>query len=237
VLSASILGYLVFMQFAYPLVHYSFLFWLEFGMLLACAYPITKEIQPPAALDSKVSLALILLLSLPWSWLATSIYRADQSYKTAFFQARYHHFTRSLASFHQALHFTPWCYQYRYRYAYTLIRMARHCRNSRLAETYYRQAVIELEQLRRSYPERYQLWNMLGDLYFFWGNLDKADQSYREAIRLFPNNYNIYYKLAKTEKMRGRLEQAYLAFQAGSRINPHQMNDLRKKDGLSFLPH
>ncbi len=73
---ASLLSYLVFVQFAYSLVHYAFLFWIELGILLGLYFPPASE---AAAGAKRVHLKVLLGAAMVvWAIPVFSLYYSDQ---------------------------------------------------------------------------------------------------------------------------------------------------------------
>jgi O-antigen ligase len=234
---ASILSYLVFVQFAYSLVHYAFLFWVELGILLGFCFPApaaSVTTAGPRPLRLKVLLAAAVVF---WAIPVFNLYYSDQLYNQAFNQARHHRYSLALDNYRRVVALTPWNYHYRYRYALTLMRAARWARNNEVLRVqYYLESERILRRLELEYPERYQVSLLLGDLAFRQFNFDRAAGYYRKAIRQYPLNYKLHYRLAKTEKLRGRLREALSAYNAGCKVNRGAMKELEAAESFSILP-
>ncbi len=230
-----LVGYLVFVQFAYPLVHYTHLFWIAAGILTGFYYPAPS--YQPGPFPKRLAAGFALMVLVGMAFLANNFYRADVYYRKAFFQSRYRHFDRSLHNFQSALKLTPWSYQYRYRYAYTLIRAGVRTRNEILAERNFATAGTVLTGLRRNFPRRYQVCSMLGNLYFQQMDYSRAVRYYRQALLCFPMNYLSYYQIVRSELMQGHRQAALRAYLEGSRINAAAMHDLLHSDRLKLSLH
>ncbi len=143
----------------------------------------------------------------------------------------------ALNNYRRVVALTPWNYHYRYRYALTLMRAARRARNNEaLRRRYYRESERILRRLELEYPKRYQVSLLLGDLAFRQFNFDRAAGYYRKAIRQYPLNYKLHYRLAKTEKLRGRFREARAAYNAGCQVNRGAMIKLEASESFSILP-
>lgn len=232
-LSASAIGYLVFVQFAYPLVHYSYLFWVEAGMLLSLAFPSARPSRSDRIHPVAVGLALVLFIV--WGSVLLNFTRSDTYYQRAFKQARYHHYARSLAAYRTTVAMAPWNYQYRYRYVYTLIRAGARCRNEILAQRDYAQAEQLVNQLRQHFPNRYQVYSLIGDLYFQQRRYHQAVSAYRKALTYFPVNYRIYFRIARSEVLNGNRAAGLKTYEQGCQINREAMEDMRGVDRLKIF--
>ncbi|TCL76350.1 O-antigen ligase-like membrane protein [Hydrogenispora ethanolica] len=228
-----IAGYLVFVQFAYALVHYSHLFWMSAGILVGYYYPAPDPI-PPGPLSKRTAGWLFLALCIGLAFLSHNFYRSDVHYRKAFFGSRYRHFSRSFNHFRTTLRLAPWSYQYRYRYVYALIRAAARTRNAALARQHFRAAEDLLNSLSRSFPERYQVYNLFGYLYFQKLEFGKASLFYRKALRYFPENYGVYYRIVRAELLQGDRAAALAAYRAGAAIHPEAMKELLHSDKLKL---
>lgn len=56
---------------------------------------------------------------------------------------------------------------------------------------------------------------------------------YHQALALFPNNYQLDFRLAKTQLQLGNKVAALNAYRTGTRLNPAYMKDKLKLEGLS----
>ncbi len=233
-LSASAIGYLVFVQFAYPLVHYSYLFWVEAGILLSLALPSSRQNRPFGRIQP-VAIGLALIFLSVWGGLLLNFARSDTYYQKAFNQARYRHYARSLAAYRTTVAMAPWNYQYRYRYAYTLIRAGARCRNEILAQRNYEQAEQLVNELRQHFPARYQVYSLTGDLYFQQQQYGRAIRAYQKALTYFPVNYRIYFRIARSEVLNGNRAAGVKTFKQGCKINREAMEEMRGADRLKIF--
>lgn len=231
---AAILGYWVFTQFAYPLVHYTFLVWIYWGVIISDRYPPVELNPPPRVNRVWVSIAFIALIS--WGWFLGNAFQADIYYKTAFFQARRHLFDASLVNYRKAADLAPFQYQYRYRYPLTLYRAARYYQKQKqpeVAARYLKKARTAAIRLQKQNPEYYQPSFLLGQIAENEADYHTAGHFYHKALALFPNNYQIQFRLAKIELLSGNHTAAFNAYQTGVRINPVYMNETLNAEHLS----
>lgn len=236
-LTAAVCGYLIFMQFAYPLVHYSCLFWLYWGIMIRFQIP-----EPPVPVTTyppnRYYAILMGTLFCSALWLGYRVYQADVYYQKAFNLGHAHQYQRSLTYFPKLIGLNPWMYQYRYRQALTYIRAARRSDltyRSSISRKYLYQARTILDQLALAFPDRYQISYFRGKIAEYLCHDATASRYYREALRLFPANYKIWFRLALAEMRRGRHTAALVAWHAGEKINRPYMKGRLKCEHLSFI--
>jgi O-antigen ligase len=233
---AAIFGYLVFTQFAYPLVHYSFLVWIYWGIMI-------NDHNPPAELKqafrvSPVLVTIAVIACIIWGWFLANIFRADIHYKLAFYQARRHLFTASLMNYRKAVNLAPFQYQYQYRYSLTLYRAAKYCQKQKqpdLAIRYFNEAKTTTLRLLEYNPGHYQPSFLLGQIAEAQADYHNARSFYRKALVLYPNNYQILFRLAKIQWLSGNQPAALEAYRAGVRINPDYMKSALDTEHLSVM--
>jgi len=96
-------------------------------------------------------------------------------------------------------------------------------------------AVQVLEQWQQTYPGYYSPYTTLGFIYRWLGNLEKALEEAREAMRLEPNSARSHYNLADDYVALNRLEEAEAVFkQAEERKLEHDLLP-RSRYTLAFL--
>ncbi|HBF36722.1 MAG TPA: hypothetical protein DDW50_05320, partial [Firmicutes bacterium] len=232
---SAIFGYLCYVQLNYPLIHHSFLFWIDLGILLGMAKPPAK----PLALYSKNNRLLltgIILLSL-WSFFCINIFRADLHYYKAFNTTRFHRYEQPFSNYRKAILLTPWNFHYRYRYGISLYRAAlwesKH-QHPKLTAQYLKMAQITLLNLTKKNPDRYESLFLLGQVNMQIGNFKNAILEYRQALRLYPLNYKIDYSLAKALWLLGYRTESIKVFQAGLALNPSYMKEMLTQEKTTF---
>jgi O-antigen ligase len=233
---AAVLGYLFFTQFAYPLVHYTFMVWIYWGILIRNRLSTAKD--KPKTSYHPVLIVILLMVFGSLSWFLTGIYRADVYYQKAFYQARRHQYAVSLTNYQKAIRLAPFQYQYQYRYALTLYRAGLYYRqqqpNPGLTSPYFVKAKNICRLLAKRNPDRYQLYLLLGLIAEDESAYHKANNYYRKALTLFPNNCQIEFRLAKTELQLGNKPAARHAYQTGSEINPDYMKEALQSENLTL---
>ena len=61
----------------------------------------------------------------------------------------------------------------------------------------------------------------LGSAYRYWGKLKKAENYFKKALELHPDNFQAHNGLGKTLREKGEREEAIKHFQKAAEINPH----------------
>lgn len=254
----AIIGYWVFTQFAYPLVHYTFLVWLYWGIMIGSRNSLPVQLKSslltnPSENSSngfsrktnknwtslvihRVWAPIVVIAVILWGWFLWNVYRADIYYQTAFIQARRHLFDVSLANYRKAANLAPFQYQYHYRYPLTLYRAAKYYQKQQqpeVAARYRNKAKTGALRLQKQYPGHYQLSFLLGQIAENETDYQTASHYYSQALVLFPNNYQLQFRLAKTELLSGNHKAALKAYQAGVRINPSFMKEVLAAEQLS----
>ncbi len=236
VLWSAIFGYLCYIQLNYSQIHYSFLFWIDLGILLGM-------IKPPPESNSIHSKNLPLVVAggiivAVSGVLSFNILQADIQYSKAFHDTRYHHYQRAFSNYRSAVSLTPWNYHYRYRYGLSLLRAAiwesEKRQQQSLAFQYLTQARTFLSDLVRRDPDRYEGLFLIGQVEARLGNFTKAVYYYRQALHLFPLNYKIDYSLAKALWSLDKRKESAKIFQTGFKLNPEYMKSMLAKDHPTF---
>jgi O-antigen ligase len=231
---AAILGYWFFVQFAYPLIHYSFLIWIYWGLMLHNRH--SAGLQPIPRRTHKLWMAIALIAVVWWGWFLANMFQADLYFQKAFDQARHQRFEASLANYQKAANLAPFQYKYHYRYFLTQYRAARYYRKHKqpeIAALFLQQAKMGTLKLLQQNPDDYQLHFLAGQITENQGDYHTACRYYRQALVLFPNNYQLQFKLAKTELLSGNRRAAWKAYHAGVRINPAYMKKVLRSEHLS----
>ena len=232
---SAILGYLCYMQLNYPLIHYSFLFWIDLGILLGMAKPpALQESVCRKNLPLIITSVIIIGLSGLFSF---NIFRADIYYSKAFNEACYHRYQQSFSNYRTAISLSPWNYHYRYRYGISLLRAAlweNKKQQQALALRYLTQARTFLIDLTRKNPDRYESLFLLGQVEAQLGHFNEAVHYYRQSLQLYPLNYKIDYSLAKALWLLGERTKSMKVFQAGLKLNPEYMKSMLTQDQISF---
>jgi O-antigen ligase len=230
---AAIFGYLFYVQFNYPLIHNSFLFWIYWGMLLHLQAPrakvhLTNYLKP-------VFLIIAVMLILVWSFLALNIFRADLKYRKAFYESRHHNYKQAFSDYQTAISLTPWNFHYQYRYGISLFRAAvweTETRHFKLSTRFLYLARTNQLYLAKNNSDRYEPLFLLGQIYETLGDFVTADRYYRQALHLYPLNYKISFRLAKVEWLMGNKAEFSKAFRAGSALAPGYMKSMLLNEGI-----
>jgi O-antigen ligase len=234
ILWSAIIGYLFYVQFNYPLIHYSFLFWIYWGILLSFKVPPAATISGNKWRPFVIVIAILFMII--WGYFSINIFRADLYYRKAFYAARYHRYQLSISSYRRAISLTPWVFHYRYRFGISLFKAAgweAEHQNSALASQYLQLAKTNQLYLVKTNPDHYESLFLLGQIYETLGNFATADRYYRQALRRYPLNYKISFRLAKVEWLLGNKAEFSKAFQAGSELDPTYMQEMLRQEGLN----
>lgn len=231
---SAVFGYLCYMQFNYPLIHYSFLFWIDLGILLGMAKPtVQRDLLFPRKPLIITGLVIISLAGI----LSFNTIQADIYYSKAFHETRYHRYQQSFSNYKKAISLSPWNYHYRYRYGITLFR-ASIWENKKqkpvLASKYLTQARIFLLDLVKKNPDRYESLFLLGQIEAQLGRNKDAVHYYQEALHLYPLNYKIDYSLAKALWLLDEKSASLKIFHAGFKLNPQYMESMLTQDQKIF---
>lgn len=234
---AAIISYLCFILFAYSLVHYTFLFWIYGGILIAYRYPYPPNLKPNYR-SSWIVIVIACLAIGSWGWLLGRFYVADIHYKKALHYGRKFQYHESLVNCRKAITLAPFEYQFQYQYALTLFKNAEYLKrmksNPASINDYQRKARNYTLQLLTHNPNRYQLYFLLGQIAEAEQNFHDARYNYRKAIIFYPNNYQLKFRLTKIELLLGNKLAAYQAYQSGVEINPVYMEKMLRLEGLSL---
>ncbi len=233
-LLAAVIAYLIVMQFAYPLLHYSFLFWIYLGILLQLEFPIQKNQStlPPLTFTKKIFVSLGLIIA---TALSLQIIAADYYFQLSYLKSQQHKYYAAATKNYLAIKIAPWNYFYRYRYGLTLIRCGRNRKYTEPEKSaqYFKAAEAVFLDLKKTNPKRYQIPLMLGKVAENKKNLTDAARYYQEALQLFPNHYQLCFYLARVELSRGNTHAAKAAFATGLKINPEYMLKMAKTAQLA----
>ena len=235
-LSGTIISYLIAMQFAYPLLHYSFLFWIYLGLLLRLELPSEPKAYTslnPITIPQKVLAALSLIIA---CLISTQIITADYFFRRASILSEQKHYYAAAVKYHLTTQLAPWNYHYHYWYGLTLIRCGRTQKNTEPQKSaqYFEKAKHVFLNLKKTNPNRYQIPFMLGKIAENQKEFANATQYYRQTLALFPNNYQIYFYLTRVEAMQDHWQAARTAFLQGMKLNPDYMKKMAKNARLDW---
>lgn len=231
---AGAIGYLLFVQTAYPLIHYSFLFWLYLGIILARPAQDPHSGLPLAGVNGWVLFPFILLVGFFLSRFFMADLHIYQAHK-AFESGKY---CSGLTFSRLAVQNIPWSYYYQTRHATLLLDTADKLlaeENGVPAMQYLREAEQTLRRLTSSYSRRYLPHYLLGQVYASQGNFAAAIPQYRRAVGLYRGNYKIWAKLVKADILTGAKTQAYYDYTVGSVISPSYMRQSLIQDGYTLF--
>ena len=235
-LFCACLSYMIFVNFGYALVHYTFIFWIELGLLLGYRHPAPQIRTSPTLIPTWLLPLALWIFIIGGGWILGNMFLADLNYRTAFHQARRHQFEESLGSYRLVIARAPLIEHYHYRYALTLFRAAKWYQkqggDSETADQYSRQSRAILLRLRRIHPDEYQLNFLLGQEYENGSEFQEAAAYYRQALIQFPENYRLYIRLAKAEWLGGNKLASRRAFDAGFAMNPEYAQKAAIAEGL-----
>jgi O-antigen ligase len=236
---AGIIGYFCYVQFNYPLIHYSFLFWIYWGILLGFqAAPFNSPVKYQAKPMKPILIVVMALAIAIWSFLSINIFRADCYYNSAFNKTRYHHYRQAFALYREAISLNPWQFHYHYRYGISLFRAAgweKKNKHFALASHYLNLAKAEFLYLNKKNPNRYEPLFFLGQISETLTNLEKAANYYQQALRLYPLNYKILFRLAKVKWLMGNKTDSLKAVQAGSVLAPDYIKEMVAKEQITGI--
>lgn len=225
---AACVGYLICMGLAYPLIHYSFLFWIYLGILAGTRQPALTPLhkRPPLS----VHYFIALLLTGLWTILPLRILQADIDYQKGFKQGKRLQYAAALTNYKKAVVLTPWVYQYRHRYALILYRAARREKDPVRLRSALDSAYQEALSVHRAFPEQYRTLFLLGRIAEHGQFENIAVQHYLKTLGLYPNNYLVYARLAGIHVRAGRINEARQALMKGLSIAPKQMAAVIQSD-------
>ncbi len=87
-------------------------------------------------------------------------------------------------------------------------------------EQRHQEAIVELEQALAIKGDYADAWVELGNIYHELGQLDRAEQAYRRALRLNPSIEGVYYNLGNLALGRGEVEVAIRLYRETLSRNP-----------------
>lgn len=233
---AGIIGYFCYVQFNYPLIHYSFLFWIYWGILLG--FQAAPSNSPAKYRAKPILLVVMVFVVVVWSFLSINILRADCYYSSAFNKTRSHRYQQAFAEYREAISLSPWQFHYHYHYGISLFRAAGWEKKNQhlgLASHYLTLAKAEFLYLNKKNPNRYEPLFFLGQINETLANLKKAAYCYQQALRFYPLNYKILFRLAKVEWLMENKTESLKALRAGSVLAPDYIQEMIVKEKLTGL--
>lgn len=88
------------------------------------------------------------------------------------------------------------------------------------AKSYLQQALLILDDAKRVDANYYPIYNQRGLVYQYLGDLKKAEQAFKQALKLGSKDSVVRYNLAQVYLSQGRLDEALAMLQEGVKIDP-----------------
>lgn len=227
---ATLYGYLIVIQFSFPWVGYTFIFWLFTGLL--CPMGPVGKAQNRVVTALKICSAGICVL-LAWGY-GVQAYRADREFHRGYSQRldpwKYESYLV------KAIHYAPWEPEYRFiraHNAFVIINRkdttkTQHLRMAKVLTT-------ELFALLEQNPYNYKYYYLLGEVFAFYGKTKQAEEYLYSALKLHPNYYPLYLSLGlvmlqaqKYEAAKGYFNKA-LAIKGGDYPEARQQLELLRQ--------
>jgi O-antigen ligase len=213
---AAVIGHLAVIQFSFPWVGYTYLFWLLVGLVNPGG---AGAVAPEKSVGRRQSLKLagagiLLAAALGYGLLA---YYADYQFCRGFLtQADPRQSKKYLAT---AVKYAPWEEQYRFARAQNALAIMNQAATSsaeirRLAGVF----TVEMSALLRQNMDNFRYYLLLGDLFAFYGKSVKAAEYYTTALKLYPNYYPAQVTLGSLMLRCGRFDRAEAYFKQALRV-------------------
>lgn len=186
-LFAACLAYLVFEQSAFSLVGVTPFFWVSAGIL---AKPVKNnaEIKIKLPENSRFLMLFVIVFAVFAASFPLRFQLADIIMRTASVKARDFGYTSAIPLYERAVYLNP----YNRHYRADLSEAYRQTAALTKDDTYIKEAITLLENGIEMYPQGFELYNLLGNVYITsvqMGNYDhitKAKDAYIEALGLEP---------------------------------------------------
>jgi len=88
------------------------------------------------------------------------------------------------------------------------------------AAAYLDQALLILDDAKRVDPNYYPIYNQRGLIYQYKGDLKKAEEAFKKALELGPNDPIVHYNLAQVYLSEGKLDEAIKMLEEGVALDP-----------------
>ncbi|HGY10426.1 MAG TPA: tetratricopeptide repeat protein [Oceanithermus profundus] len=95
-----------------------------------------------------------------------------------------------------------------------------YAEDKKAAEEFLDQALLILDDARRVDPNYHPTYNQRGLVYQYKGELDKAEQAFKKALELAPQDAVVRYNLAQVHLSQGRLDDALAMLAEGVELDP-----------------
>lgn len=226
---AALCGYLVVIQFSFPWVGYTFLFWLYIGLLNSDQTEVAPKRIPQSL---KISFAVLSLLSA--IWYGYSAYRADMEFRLGFLSRT--DYWQNEAHLAKAIRFSPWEAEYRFVRAYNAFIIMKRKETTKEQRLKMSQVFTdEIFSLLEHNSRNYKYYLLLGDVFSFFDKTDEAEEHYRTALKLYPNYYPIYLSLGSLLVQTNRFDEAESCFRKALAIKPDYQETGKKLKLLEKL--
>jgi O-antigen ligase len=228
---AALIGHLILIQFSFPWVGYTFIFWLIIGMAIPAPPHRTvgrKQFPRPLRLTFA---ALLVIFSLGYAVLA---YRADTIFCRGYLERQnLWKYEKRLAA---ATRLAPWEAEYHFIRAHNAYLILNEPKTTK--EQHIKMSKIltaEIFPLLENQPNNYKYYLFLGDVFDFYGKTKLAEEHYRKALRLYPNYYPIYLAMGGLMVRTNRNREAETCFKRALAINPDYTEARDKLEKLKAI--
>jgi O-antigen ligase len=230
---AALIGHLILIQFSFPWVGYTFIFWLITGLAVpASTHGAVIRKRFPYPLRWTFA-ALLVIFSLGYGVLA---YRADFLFCKGYLERQnLWKYEKRLAG---AIKLAPWEAEYHFIRAHNAYLILNDPKTSKKQHIKMSKILTaEIFPLLESQPDNFKYYLFLGDVFDFYGKADLAEEHYRKALRLYPNYYPTYLSLGGLLARTNRYRQAEACFRRALAIKPDYAEARDKLEKLKTFRH
>jgi O-antigen ligase len=229
---AAIIGYLILIQFSFPWVGYTFIFWLLIGLAVPQSTETSTVRKHYLARPIRLTIAAVLaVLAIGYGILA---YRADALFCQGYLNRENLWKYKELLS--RAVKLAPWETEYRFLRAYNAFAIAKEPKTTKKLHIQMSKVLTEeIFPLLEGQPNNYKYYLFLGDVFDFYGKADKAEEHYKKARELYPNFYPVYLSLGGLMARTNRYNEAKTYFKQALKIKPDYQEAREKLKQLREL--
>jgi tetratricopeptide (TPR) repeat protein len=191
----SIAIHLLLIQYSFPWVGYTYIFWLFIGVIdTPEKISVVKTNERPHLLPIKLRIILAgILLAITICFVYVS-YQSEIYFAKGFLGSDRKGDPQVTANFDRAIHWAPWQYHFRYAKARYLVDSITSLPPAQRADA-LQEAAAETRTLLMDNPHDYRLHLLTGDLFRALRMPRKASEYYLAVLKLYPNYYPAFLRL------------------------------------------
>lgn len=214
---AAIFGHLLLLQFSFPWVGYSFLFWFLVGLVNEEKTFKVKKVDNLQRFKFTISVVLTILIigyiGRYWS--------AERHFFNGLKKIEHKQYLEAESEIQKSIKLFPWELQYRFNRARNLLSILQlKTLSTDIRSAYNLKLSHEIAYLITHNPNNFKYRILAGDAFYLYGKLEETREYYLQALELYPFYYPLMIRLANLEVELEKYQEARFHYQEVLKVKP-----------------